>query len=270
MMEWVLIAAALYALLALGACALQDRLIFYPQPPGPARPAAPAGWRSETLTLAGADGKRLEGWLVRPDSAEPVPAVVYFGGNAEEVSWMAEEAPRFGRVALVLVNYRGYGRSEGSPGERTLFDDATRVFDGIAARGDVDAARIVAHGRSLGTAVAVSLASRRPVSGVLLTSPFDSVSALARRSFPWLPVQWLLRHPFESAGLAPSIGVPLLVLAAERDRVVPPEHSRLLFEAWAGPKRYLELPGVDHVDIVTHPQYWRAVAEFVRQVTGDR
>ena len=275
-MEWLLLAAGLYAVLALGACAIQERLIFYPQGPGPAHPAAPSGWRVESLALAGADGTRLEGWLVRPDSSQQVPAVLYFGGNAEEVSWMAEEAPRFGRAALVLVNYRGYGRSEGKPGEHALFDDATAVFDRVAARPDVDAGRIVAHGRSLGTAVAVSLATRRPVCAVLLTSPFDSVSALARRSFPWLPVQWLLRHRFESARLAPSIGLPLLVLAAEHDRIVPPEHSRLLVEAWAGPKRLVELSGVDHVDIVTHPEYWPAVAGFVRQVTdrgqvtGDR
>jgi pimeloyl-ACP methyl ester carboxylesterase len=254
---------ALYALLALGACALQERLIFYPQPPGPRLPSAPAGYRVEALALRAADGTGLEGWIVLPAAAGPHPAVLYFGGNAEEVSWMAAEARRFAPAALVLANYRGYGRSGGSPGERALFGDALALHDLVAARPDVDSQRLLAHGRSLGSAVAVHLASQRPICGVLLTSPFDSVTALARRTFGWLPLETLLRHRFDSAELARTLDAPLLVLAGGRDTIVPPAHSRALFDAWRGPRRYEEFPRGDHNDVVVQPGYAEAVTAFV-------
>jgi len=100
--------------------------------------------------------------------------------------------------SLALVNYRGYGASEGSPSERALFADALLVLDALRERPDVDPARVALVGRSLGSGVATYVAANRPVAGVALVSPYDSVTALARRQFPWLPIELLLRHPFDS------------------------------------------------------------------------
>jgi pimeloyl-ACP methyl ester carboxylesterase len=263
-----LVALAAYALLCLGACALQERLIFYPQPPGPRLPAAPVGWQVVPMPLTGAGGVALEAWVVRPRLPGRYPVVVYFGGNAEEVSWMAELAPRFGEVALVLANYRGYGRSGGSPGEAALFADALAVHDAAIARDDVDPRRVVVHGRSLGSAVAVHVAASRPVAGAILTSPVDSVAALARRAFPWLPVERLLRHRFDALQRAPSVRVAALFIVGGRDRVVAPEHSRALHAAWGGPKRLVELADGDHLDVILQPGYWEAVAAFVAALPG--
>src|SRR5262245_65441969 len=138
---------------------IQDSLLFYPQPlvgPGPAsRAARPV----EGLGLEGADGVRLRGWLVKGAGGRS-PLLIYYGGNAEEVSWQAAEAwPAAWSIAL--VNYRGYGASEGKPSERDLCADALVVFDALARRPDVGPVRNVLVGRSLGSRVAAYVAASR-------------------------------------------------------------------------------------------------------------
>src|SRR5690606_12067614 len=118
------------------------------------------------------------------------PLVIYFGGNAEEVSWMLEEAPRRAPgVGWLLVDYRGYGSSGGSPSEKALVEDAFRWYDRFAA-----GRKAYVFGRSLGSGVAVQLAARRPVAGVILIAPFDSLVEMGRHYYPVLPVDLLLKH----------------------------------------------------------------------------
>lgn len=244
---------------------LQDSLLFLPPPYVEAPPAVRAGRPAEAFELETADGVRLRGWLVPgAASAARAPLIVYYGGNAEEVSWQATE-PWPAGWTLVLVNYRGYGASEGKPSERDLHTDALAVIDALARRPDVDPGRIVLVGRSLGSGVATHVAAHRPVAGVVLISPYDSMVAVARRHYPWLPVGLLLKHPFDSQSLAPSIGAPLLVIAGSRDFIVPTVHSRRLFDAWAGPKRWVELPGADHNDLSGWPAFWPAIDAFLRE-----
>jgi uncharacterized protein len=244
---------------------MQDSLLFFPQPvigPPPAsRPARPV----EELVFDTADGLRLRGWLVGTD-AGPAPLVVYYGGNAEEVSWQARETGWPADWSLALVNYRGYGASEGKPSERTLFADALVVFDALAGRPDVDASRIVLFGRSLGSAVATHVAAERPVAGAILVSPFESMIEVGRRHYPWLPVGLLLRHPFDARSRAPAIRVPMLTIVGERDGIIPPAHSKRLFDAWGGPRRWVAIPGADHNDVGGIPEFWAAVTDFLRDL----
>src|SRR5262249_35639515 len=148
------------------------------------------------------------------------PLVLYFGGNAEDVSWMlrrvAQQTPGAG---WLLVDYRGYGASEGTPSEEALSADAIQWFD--YARHQLDAQRIIVFGRSLGSGVAVQLAAARAVDGVILATPFDSLTNVARHHYPFLPVSLILKHPFDSLARAPYIDAPLLCLVAEHDQVVP-------------------------------------------------
>ena len=237
----------------------QERMIFFPRPVE-SRPTPRAN--VEVITLAVADGVKLRGWLVK---AAPVPAplVIYFGGNAEEVSWLVDLASQFPGWSLLLVNYRGYGESEGKPGERELFEDALALYDYAKQRPDIAPGRIVAMGRSLGTGVAVYLASHRPTRGVILVSPYDSLGEVARRHDPFLPVSLLLRHRFDSLDRAPHIEAPLLCLVANEDRLIPVAHSRTLFEAWRGAKTWREIPLADHDGIAGEPEYWRSIAAFL-------
>lgn len=257
--------AAVAAAAAVPACMFlaQERLIFMPQSLHPER--APRGAGIDEVELIAADGTRLHGWFARaPNTAGRAPLLVYFGGNAEEVSWMLAEArPRLPDWGLLLVNYRGYGRSEGQPGERALFADALVVHDYAVSRPDVDATRIVAMGRSLGSGVAVHLAAQRPLAGVVLVTPFDSVTAVAESIYPFLPVQWLLRHKFDSLALAPEVRVPLLTVAAGRDAIVPPRHAARLHAAWGGSKSWRELAEASHNDVSSHPAFWPEVEAFL-------
>lgn len=240
----------------------QERLMFYPHPAfAPA--AAPPGWLLEPVRLAARDGTALAGVLVRP-TRERGPLVIYYGGNAEEVTAYAAQAREsYGERAILLVNYRGYGASGGRPGERALVADAIEVFDWAARREDVDPARIALHGRSLGSGVAVQVAAARPVRCVVLTSPFASALGVARSVYPWLPVALLMRHPFDSAAHAPRLGMPALFLMGEADELIPVEHSEALAAAWGGPVERLRLKGFGHNDVSLHPAYNDTIRTFL-------
>jgi uncharacterized protein len=239
---------------------LQERMIFFPRPIE-SRPAQRTNL--EEVTLAAADGTKLRGWLVKGGGARE-PLVIYFGGNAEEVSWLAGLAGRFAGWSLLLVNYRGYGESEGKPGERALLGDAISVYDYARRRPDLNPERIVAMGRSLGSGVAVHLAAERQLRGVVLVSPYDSLLAVAKSHYPFVPVSLILRHRFDSLARAPQISAPLLCLVASEDRIIAPSHSRALFDAWRGPKTWREVPGADHNGISDAPGYWSSIAEFLK------
>lgn len=238
----------------------QERMLFYPQPLGAG--SMPNAHASEEVRIVAADGTRLHGWLIRAERAL-APLIIYFGGNAEEVSALAASAARLEDWSLLLVNYRGYGASAGKPGERALFADALAIYDYARDRADIAPERIVAMGRSLGSGVAVYLARERPLAGVILVTPYDSITAVAEGIYPWLPVRFLLRHKFDSLARAPHIATPLLCLVAERDALIPPAHAHRLFEAWQGPREWLKLPA-DHDSIDAAPGYWEAVAAFLR------
>jgi len=261
-------AAALAVGLPLFLYFAQDRLIFFRQPLADARRAEIARRfpAASEVSLSAADGTRLHAWHVRASG----PLVLYFGGNAEEVSWMLEVVgdPEKGEtpgVAWLLVDYRGYGASEGSPSERALVADALAFYDRAASLPGVEAGRIAAFGRSLGSGVAVALAAKRALRAVVLVSPFDSLAAVGKRHYPYLPVNWMLKHRFDSASLAPTLGTPLLCLAAARDDIIPPVHAERLFAAWGGPKRWVLLPGADHNGTDASPQFWPAIRAFLRE-----
>lgn len=243
----------------------QDRLIFHPQP-APSPLLARAGLAVEEVEVRAPDGIALRGWLSRPGaSSGRLPLVIYFGGNAEEVSGQIGQAAQLDGWALLAVNYRGYGGNPGQPSEANLLADSLALHEWAVRRPDIDASRIVAMGRSLGSGVAVYLASQRPLAGVVLVTPYDSLRAVAQRHYPFAPVSLLLRHSFDSVARAPRIQVPALVLAARRDTIVPVQHARVLFDRWAGPKAWREFPNAGHNDLDSDPDYWREITAFLAQ-----
>ena len=256
----------------IGLCAvlylLQEQLIFPRQPLADGdRHAVRMLPGATEIELTAKDGTRLHGWLRHTvEETSPRGLVIYFGGNAEEVSGQIYDAELLAPWSLASFNYRGYGLSEGRPSEKALVADALAIYDLLARREDVDTNRIVIFGRSLGSGVAVPLAASRPVCAVVLVSPFDSLRSIAGKQYPFVPVSLLLEHPFDSLARAPGIGTPLLVIAGGRDRLIPPAYSRRLHDAWAGPKRWVRIPEADHNDIHTRPEYWPAIREFLASV----
>jgi uncharacterized protein len=234
----------------------QDGLIFHPRPIAEAQRLSIAQQPAvESVFMDAADGTRLHAWYVKGD-----PLILYFGGNAEEVSWMLEAAARrTPGTGWLLVDYRGYGSSGGSPSETALVDDALRWYDRFPAR------KTFVFGRSLGSGVAVQLAAQRPVAGVILVAPFDSMVAMGKHYYPFLPVDLMLKHRFDSIALAPQIKAPLLCIVATADEIIPAERSRRLYDAWGGEKRWIGLEGAGHNSTDNAANYWTSITAFLKQ-----
>ena len=264
------IAAGTFVGLSIFLYFVQERLIFFRQP-------LDAGRRDsvlqrfpnvEEVNLFAEDGTRLHGFLSRPAvvTGTKFPLIIYFGGNGEEASWLLEESERPQNWAWLVVNYRGYGWSEGSPDEKKLVADARRIYDWAQLRSDVEHSRIVAFGRSLGSGVAVRLATERTLAGLVLATPFDSLENVAKRHYPFAPVSLLLRHRFDSLALAPSVGVPMLCIVAEHDSIIPAEHARRLFAAWRGEKQLVTVANAGHNDLSGSPEFWREIGNFLSRI----
>jgi hypothetical protein len=245
---------------------LQKSLIFFPVKIGEStlQTIKKEFPNAEEITIVSTDKTTLRGWLVKPAVTGKTPLIIYFGGNAEEVSWLISEAQRFKGWAVCLMNYRGYGLSEGSPGEKELYSDALAIYDYCVKRSDIDNQRIVVTGRSIGTGVATYLAQNRAVRGAILICPFDSLVSVGKKHYPFLPVSLLLKHRFDSASRAPTIKTPLLALIAANDEIIPRESSQRLIEQWGGPHSVKIIEG-SHNTLQDSTGYWESFEKFLAQ-----
>ena len=248
---------------------LQERLLFYPHGVNEENRALirerfPA---VREVTVTAGDGTSLHGWFQKSPAAARAPLLIYFGGNAEDVSFVPSKGDRVAGWSMLAIAYRGYGLSRGEAGERALFDDALAIYDAFARRDDVDPARIAVLGRSLGSGVATYVAAHRPVHAAVLVTPYDSVLEVARAKFWFVPVGLILRHRFDSAILARAIARPALFVVASEDEVIPVPHARRLYEAWAGPKKWHVVEGEKHDTIDFNPDYWTVIAAFLAAPT---
>ena len=203
-------------------------------------------------------GARIKVWAVsRPGGR----ALLYFGGNAEDVAGNVEPFARaFPDRSLYLVNYRGYGGSTGRPSEAGLVADAASVFDHVRQRHP----QVAVMGRSLGSGVAVQLASARPVERLVLVTAYDSLVSVARGHFWWLPVGWLMRDRYESAHFAPALTIPVLVVVAADDEIIPRPRTDALVAAFApGQAEVVVVAGVGHNTLDWSPHYLDAVRGFL-------
>jgi pimeloyl-ACP methyl ester carboxylesterase len=248
---------------------IEQRFLFRPWTSDPAYLAlvSSRGNGIEEVRFKTPDGVTLHGWLKHPSAVEAgqrFPLVIVFGGVRRETSWMIDRGDKPERWGWLFVNYRGYGLSEGVSSERILLEDVNLVYDYAATRLDVDPSNIVVLGRSLGAYFAVALAKTRPVSGVILATPFDSFAALGAERYPWLPLRLLLNGRYDAAAIAPTIKAPALFVLAERDDVTPVEHGAALARAWGGRQRTVTLAGARHYGIERRDEYWSVVGEFLR------
>jgi uncharacterized protein len=246
-------AATVVGVLALGVVlatvvlwSLQRRLIYYPQPVRvPVAASVLPG--SEEVAFDTEDGLRLRGWFVPGDGGAAVLVCNGNGGNRSLRAPLAAALSRAG-LSVLLFDYRGYGGNPGRPSEAGLAADARAARAWLAARDGVDPDRIVYFGESLGAAVALGLALERPPAALVLRSPFTSLADVGRLHYPWLPVGLLLVDRYPSLDRVGRLTAPLLVVAGERDRVLPAAQSRRLYQAAPEPKRFALVPGADHND----------------------
>jgi pimeloyl-ACP methyl ester carboxylesterase len=227
----------------------QRSLLYFPQP---------SAFGSAGTFVMAADGADLR-VSVRPHAG--AKALIYFGGNAEDVAAsLPLFADAFPDYAVYALHYRGYGGSSGEPSEAMLHADALALFDKVRT-GHPEIALV---GRSLGSGVAVRLATRRPVSRLVLVTPYDSIQEIAARQFPWFPVRWLLTDKFESWRDAPAIRVPTLLLQAEFDEVIPSASTARLNAAFApGVASLVVIRGAGHNTISSTGQYVDAIGKIL-------
>ena len=255
---------ALVALLALQ----ERRLIFFPSRNLAAAPAD-FGLRAEELSITAADGVSLHGWWIQGPGDR---VLIWYHGNAGNIGDRLHNArwfvDRLG-VDVVLVDYRGYGRSRGTPDEDGVYLDGLAIYDAVAAR-SVRADDIVLFGRSLGGAVAIETALLRPAGALVLESVFRSVPALAREHY-WFVPSAVIRTRMDNESKIRRVQAATLLLHGDRDSIVPLAHGRRLFELAASPARLHVIEGAGHNDtyLVGGEPYAEMWGAFLRDTAGS-
>jgi pimeloyl-ACP methyl ester carboxylesterase len=189
-------------------------------------------------------------------------ALIYFGGNGEDVSASLESfAMAFPDRALYLMHYRGYGGSTGSPSEQANNNDAAALFRKVHAQHP----EVTVIGRSLGTGIAIRTASEFPAAQLVLVTPFDSLEEIAAAQYPYFPVRWLLLDRYESWKYARRIRIPTTIIAAQNDEVIPRASTEKLFTRFPkGVATLIVIEGVGHNDIGTSSEYLEALQATVQ------
>jgi fermentation-respiration switch protein FrsA (DUF1100 family) len=248
---------------------IESRMTFHPDRIGADQKVeTPRGASDVWFTTA--DNVRLQGWYftarTNPDSA---PTILYFhgnGGNITNIDWVGR---RFAErdYNILLFDYRGYGRSEGSCfSEIELYADGDAAVAFLIDEKKIDPSRIVLYGQSLGTTVAADLASRKQYGAVILESGLSSASSIARVALPWLPraLHFLGRNRFDSARKLAQVKSPVLITHGDPDEVLPTEEGRKLFAAAMEPKKLIIVPGAGHnVFGSAGESYFKQVEEFI-------
>jgi uncharacterized protein len=244
----------------------QSSFIFYPQP---LTGSVSTNESIEEVSIRIDDKILLHGWLCKSRTDTPRRLIIYFGGNAEEVSHMIPMAKMFEDWDLLLINYPGYGKSEGRPGQRSFYKAALAIYDYAVSRVDVDAENIVVMGRSIGSGSAVYLAHQREIKAVVLVSPFESVRSIARSAFPFLPVNLILKHKFLSKKYAREIESSMIAFYGTADQIIPPSQTHKLAGYWKGRSKLVELQGYGHNDIFESRQMWQEISRFLADFQAE-
>lgn len=245
-----LIAAGTVGLLEVARSRYQSGQVYHPtrHPAGQWDPSE-EGLRYEDVDFQSEDGTKLHGWWFHHDNAEM--SLVYCHGNRGSI---ADRVDTFAQLLRLKVNvfafdYRGYGKSEGSPSEQGVFADARAAIDHVANVRTEGLGDVLLFGHSLGGAIAIDAALHRPVSGLVVQSSFTQLADMARHRHPDLPMHWIVRNEFRSIEKVPHLEMPKLFIHGGADQTVPFEHGRALYEAAAAPKDFLSIGKADHNDL---------------------
>ena len=253
MLNLLITLAIVYVAIALLVVWREPNFIYYPT-----RDMAAPPDRYEDVWLTTSDGVRINGWFV-PAISNSNLTVLFCHGNAGNLSHRSEKIAILRELGanVFIFDYRGYGRSEGKPDEQGTYRDALAAYQHLSGP-------VVLYGESLGSAVAVDLATKVPVAGVVIEEAFSSVAAVGQKMFPFLPVRLIVRNKYNTLSKIAGINAPLLILHSRDDEFFPMKHAESLFAAAREPKRLVELRG-SHNDafVVSADVYRAALRDFL-------
>lgn len=246
-------------------CPMEKGFIFFPDRTIQETPAD-IRLAFEDLYLLTPDGVKINAWFVPYPDARAT--LLWFHGNAGNLSNRVDQLRHFHQAVklnVMMIDYREYGRSEGQVTEEGTYQDALTSYDYLWTRSDLDPARIVVFGQSLGAAVAIELAMQRKAYGLILEASFTSVQDMARAALPWLPIGPLFSTRYDSLSKIERVEAPLLILHGDRDEIVPYFQGRRIFEAAREPKTFYTISGAGHNNTyeVGGRAYFEAIARFI-------
>ncbi|NBC22157.1 MAG: alpha/beta fold hydrolase, partial [Gammaproteobacteria bacterium] len=223
------------------------------------------GLRYEDVRLTASDGVELHGWFV-PAGGEARGTLLFFHGNAGNISHRLESVRQFHGLGLdvLIIDYRGYGQSEGKPSEQGTYRDAAAAWAYLTDARGVAPSRIVVFGRSVGGAVGAWLAANREAGALIVESSFSSLPALAGELYWFLPVRWLSRFRYPTAEYAAAADCPVLVIHSRDDDIVPFHHGRAIYESAGEPRQFLELSGPHNgAHVLSEERYLEGLEDFL-------
>jgi uncharacterized protein len=244
---------------------LDQFFVYHPDPWKDQDWKAYSGLPLEEVWFQSGDGTKLFGWYVEHAATSAV--VLWCHGNAGNIINRLENLRELYRIGLsvFIFDYRGYGRSQGSPSEEGLYQDAVGAYDYLTRTRMIRPERIVIFGRSLGATVAAEVASQKPAAGLILESPFPSIEAVAKYHYGGLPVHWLLGAEFRLIDRLPHLSLPKLIIHGDQDDIIPLELGQQVFEAAKPPKSFYVIKGANHNNTyhVGGEPYFQRFAEFI-------
>lgn len=212
----------------------------------------------ENLSLEVQKNIVLDG-VYKKANKENAPLLIYFGGNADDATRILLHVKNLKEFDIVSFNYRGYVRSEGKPSEKAIFSDALKIYDKFAKNKNA-----IVMGRSLGTGVATYLASKRPIKGVILITPYDSIASIGQKIYPYLPVYFLSKHKFESIKYILDVKAPVGLIEVVNDETIPKYHFDKLREKVPNLALHVELNNTTHAEVLTHPDFEKSIKDIIK------
>jgi fermentation-respiration switch protein FrsA (DUF1100 family) len=268
---WKLLIAGIgvYAALSFYVYYMQSGLIYYPNMPGRNLLATPEniGLTYQNVELITEDNIRLHGWFIPNNKAKQT--VLFFHGNAGNISHRLESIKIFNRLELnvFIIDYRGYGQSEGKITEKGTYRDAEAAWNYLKNTQGISGSQTIIFGRSLGASIAAWLAGKHTPAALIIESGFTSVPSMGQRFYPFLPIRWLTHFKYNTRQYVKNVACPVLVAHSRDDEIIPYDEGRAIFDAAAEPKQFLEMSG-GHNDgfMVSGPSYTEGLRTFISSI----
>ena len=263
----IFIIVAVYGSFCLYVFLMQGRMIFYPNVPSRKLTASPAdvGLDYEPVTLTTSDQVKLQGWFI--PASDAIGTLLFFHGNAGNISHRLDSLKLFHDLGLstLIIDYRGYGRSQGSISEHGTYLDGEAAWDYLVRARKIPARRIVIFGRSLGAAIAAHVAAVEKPGALILESAFTSVPDMGARLYPALPVRLLSRYEYNTRKMLLAVSCPVLIIHSPHDDIIPFENGLQLYESAREPKMFLKMKGGHNEGFLVSGQVYRdGIRDFLR------